>query len=286
MAASAQQLLAPLERTRVMGILNVTTDSFSDGGQYLDVAAAVAHAQDMHAAGADIVDVGGESTRPGATRVSAAEELARVVPVIEELHALGIPTSVDTMRAPVAAAAVAAGAQLINDVSGGLADPDMFAAMAEAQVPVCLMHWNTDCFGDAAGAAEHRGGVLAHVQRHLSQVTAQALAAGVAETNIVWDPGLGFAKTAAENWELLAGIPQLQAAGYPLLVGASRKRFLVALRTARGLEAAPRDADMASAAVTAMAAREQVWAVRVHNVPASRDAVDAAAQWNSRQHSR
>lgn len=272
-------LLGQLERTGVMGILNVTTDSFSDGGEYLDPQVAVAHGQAMVAAGADLIDVGGESTRPGATRVTAETELNRVVPVIQALADAGITVSVDTMRAEVAAAAVAAGAQLINDVSGGLADPEMFSVMADTQVYCSLMHWNTQRFDNASGFANHDDAVVDHVYRRLEELTARALKAGVDPAKIIWDPGLGFAKTAQENWELLAGIPRLQEAGFPLLVGASRKRFLVALRTQRGMAASPKDADAASAAITAIASQHKVWAVRVHDVAASRDAVEVAAYW-------
>ncbi|MDO4929341.1 MAG: dihydropteroate synthase [Corynebacterium sp.] len=274
-----EALFRPIGRTRVMGILNITTDSFSDGGAYLDLPQAIAHAEEMVAAGADIIDVGGESTRPGATRVTAEVETQRVVPVIRELCERGIACSVDTMRATVAAAAVDAGAVLINDVSGGLADPAMYAVMADTAVPCALMHWNTQAFGDAAGQGEHEGDVINHVYTHLQRCTDAALATGVTADNIIWDPGLGFAKNAQENWQLLAGLPRLREAGFPVLVGASRKRFLVALRTERGMEAGPQDADAASAAITALAAQAGAWAVRVHDAAASRDAVTVASYW-------
>ena len=273
------------QRTVVMGIVNTTTDSFSDGGAYLDTQAALAHSERLLAAGADIIDVGGESTRPGATRVSAAEELQRVVPVIRELSRQGIATSVDTMRAQVAAAAVAAGAAMINDVSGGAADPQMRQVMAQTAVPVCLMHWETTVFGDAAGAAHsaaetrHHTTVVADVRTRLEQLIDAAVTAGVREDNIIVDPGLGFAKTAEDNWALLAALPQLVAAGYPVLIGASRKRFLSALRAERGLESSPTAADPATAALSALVAHTGVWGVRVHDVAASRDAVEVAAAW-------
>lgn len=270
-------------RTLVMGIVNVTEDSFSDGGRYLDPAKAIEHARQLVAEGADIIDVGGESTRPGATRVDAEVEKNRVVPVIAALHGLGIPTSVDTMRASVAAAAAEAGVALINDVSGGLADPDMFRVMAETDKAVCLMHWKTVRFGDAAGHADHGGDVVADVRDRLAQLVDQALAAGVSPGRITLDPGLGFAKSAEDNWALLKMLPEFVKGDFPVLVGASRKRFLAAIRTERGLLADANPAvaaDPATAAVTAISAAQGAWCVRVHNVATSRDAVDVAARWN------
>lgn len=251
-----------LNRTRVMGILNVTEDSFSDGGHYIDFDAAIAHAHQLHAQGADIIDVGGESTRPGAIRVPAEVELGRVVPVIQALAAEGIPTSVDTMRASVAAAAVAAGVSLINDVSGGQADPDMLRVMADMGLPVCLMQWKTERFGDAAGA-HHGPNVVAEVKEQLLSLADAATRAGVQQ--ICLDPGLGFAKTAENNWALLHHLDELQALGFPLLIGASRKRFLAELGP-----------DVATAAVTAIVAHLGVWGVRVHDVESSVAAVRVA----------
>lgn len=268
-------------RCLVMGIVNVTEDSFSDGGQWLDVDAAVAHGRELAAQGADMIDVGGESTRPGATRVDAEVEAARVAPVIRALAQEGIPTSVDTMRASVAAAAAEAGVAMINDVSGGLADPEMYRVMADTDLPVCLMHWRTVQFGDAAGRAEHGGDVVRDVHESLGQLVDNALAAGVVRGNIVLDPGLGFAKSREDNWALLHALPTFLAGEFPVLVGASRKRFLAAVRTGRGLQGAPADADPATAAVTAISAQMGAWGVRVHNVPVSRDAVDVAAAWNA-----
>lgn len=262
-------------RTLVMGIVNVTADSFSDGGKYLAIDAAVAHAHQLMDQGADLIDVGAESTRPGATRVDAQLEAQRVSTVIRELAAAGIATSVDTMRADTAEAALLAGVNMINDVSGGLADPRMFAVMAASGVPVCLMHWNTTQFGNAAGHHGHPGGVVAHVRTTLRDLTERAVAAGVEPGQVIWDPGLGFAKTAAENWELLGALDELHEEGYPLLVGASRKRFLTALRTQRGMQATPVDADAATCAVTTLAAQAGVWAVRVHDAAGSRDAAEA-----------
>ncbi len=280
-ATSVADLTIP-GRTLVMGIVNVTEDSFSDGGRWLDIEAAVVHARELIAAGADMIDVGGESTRPGAVRVPEEEEIRRVSPVIAALHAEGIRTSVDTMRASTARAAAEAGVDMINDVSGGLADPDMFAVMADAGVPVCLMHWKTlqeGAFGSAAGVADHGGDVVRDVHDTLRRLTDLALAAGVRADNVVLDPGLGFAKTPQDNWALLQALPEFLDGELPVLVGASRKRFLAALREDRGRETSPLLADPATAAVTAISAHLGAWGVRVHEVEVSRDAVDVAAAW-------
>ncbi len=268
-------------RCLVMGIVNVTEDSFSDGGRYIDVDRAIEHARQLVAEGADMIDVGGESTRPGAVRVDPEVERTRVVPVIRALHEEGIHTSVDTMRASVAAAAAEAGVSMINDVSGGLADPDMFDVMADATIPVCLMHWKTVQFGDAAGNADHGGNVVADVHATLEELASRALLAGVQRDQIVLDPGLGFAKSREDNWALLNALPEFIDGEFPILVGASRKRFLAGVRRERGLEVTPIDADPATAAVTAVSAHMGAWGVRVHNVPVSRDAVDVAAHWRS-----
>ncbi len=262
-----------------MGIVNVTSDSFSDGGKYLDVDAAVAHARELVRQGADIVDVGAESTRPGATRVDATVEAERIRPVIRALHAEGIRTSIDTMRAATALAAAEEGVDLINDVSGGLADPDMYRVMAETGLPVCLMHWRAAAFGDASGAAGHGGDVVRDVHDVLARLADNAMAAGVAKEQITVDPGLGFAKTAADNWALLNALPEFVAGEFPVLVGASRKRFLTEIRRERGLEHSPVDADPATAAVTALSAQAGAWCVRVHEVAVSRDAVDVVQRW-------
>lgn len=268
-------------RTTVMGIVNVTEDSFSDGGKWLHVDQAVAHAHELVRLGADIIDVGAESTRPGATRVAAELEAQRVRPVIEQLHADGIRTSVDTMRAATALAAAEAGVDMINDVSGGLADPEMYQVMAETQLPVCLMHWRADRFENASGAADHGGDVVRDVHSVLTELTGNAIDAGVDPDQIVVDPGLGFAKTAEDNWALLNALPEFVAGDFPVLVGASRKRFLTGIRANRGLEHGPIDADPATAAVTALSAHLGAWCVRVHEVAPSRDAVDVAAAWKS-----
>ncbi|WIM70682.1 dihydropteroate synthase [Corynebacterium suedekumii] len=268
-------------RCLVMGIVNVTEDSFSDGGQWLDIDRAIGHGRELVAQGADMIDVGGESTRPGATRVDPDVEARRVAPVIEALSQEGIPTSVDTMRASVARAAAEAGVAMINDVSGGLADPEMYRVMADTDLPVCLMHWRTVRFGDAAGTADHGGDVVADVHETLATLVDNALAAGVDRGNIVLDPGLGFAKSREDNWALLHALPEFIDGEFPVLVGASRKRFLSAVRDDRGLHGVPADADPATAAVTAISAQMGAWGVRVHNVPVSRDAVDVAAAWRA-----
>ncbi|MDR3106980.1 MAG: dihydropteroate synthase [Bifidobacteriaceae bacterium] len=270
--------LAELERTAVMGICNLTPDSFSDGGRWLEPAAALAHCQRMLAEGADLIDLGGESTRPGAARISLDEELRRVVPMVGELAGRGVAVSVDTMRAAVAAAAAAAGAAVINDVSGGLADPEMFRVMAEADLPVVLTHWRGH--SDQMDRLDAYGDVVAEVEAELAGRVEAALAAGIAPGRIVLDPGFGFAKTGDSNWPLLARLDRLEELGFPLLIGASRKRFLNAVRgpdprlAARG----PAGRDAATAAVTALSAAAGVWCVRVHAVAANAAAVRVAAQ--------
>lgn len=270
---------AAAKRTLVMGIVNVTEDSFSDGGKWIDIDRAIAHGRELVAQGADMIDVGGESTRPGAIRVEPEVEKQRVAPVVQALAEEGIVVSVDTMRASVAEAAVEAGALLLNDVSGGLADDNMYSVMADSKVPVCLMHWRTVRFGDAAGSADHNGDVVKDVYATLARLTDNAIKAGVAPELITLDPGLGFAKTPQDNWALLKALPEFIAGHYPILVGASRKRFLAAIREDRGMEHGPHLADPATAAVTALSAQLGAWAVRVHDVPVSRDAVDVAAAW-------
>ncbi|PXY31173.1 dihydropteroate synthase [Prauserella muralis] len=261
-----------------MGILNVTPDSFSDGGRYLSREDALAHAHAMWRRGADIIDVGGESTRPGSLRVDAETEQARVLPVIRALAADGLLLSVDTTRAAVAAAAVEAGAAVINDVSGGLADPDMARVAADAGVPWVLMHWRGH--SKDMNALATYDDVVAQVRDELSARVDEALAAGVAERSIVLDPGLGFAKTAGHDWALLHNLDVLLAMGFPVLVGASRKRFLgKLLADAEGDPRPPSGREVATAAVSALAAQAGAWCVRVHDVGASLDAVQVAAAW-------
>lgn len=271
------EALAGQDRTLVMAVLNVTPDSFSDGGRYLDPGVAVEHALAQVAAGADIVDVGGESTRPGAMRVPVAEELARVLPVVRALAGRGVVVSVDTMRAEVARAAVDAGAALVNDVSGGLADPAMRGTVAALGVPYVAMHWRAH--STDMDAMARYDDVVAEVCAELRARLDELEAAGVDPARVVVDPGLGFAKRAEHNWALLAAMPALRALGHPVLVGASRKRFLgELLGTADG----PRpvgERDAATDAVTALSAAAGAWAVRVHDVRGSRDAVAVAAMW-------
>ncbi|GAB2933969.1 dihydropteroate synthase [Rhodococcus aerolatus] len=265
-------------RCVVVGVLNVTPDSFSDGGRYLDADAAVAHGVRLHAEGADLVDVGGESTRPGAHRVPAEEETARVVPVLRELAARGVPTSIDTTRASVAEAAVEAGAQLVNDVSGGLADPAMARTVATLRVPWVLMHWR----GHSSRMQENAGyeDVVAEVRGELVERVDAAVLAGVDPSRIVLDPGLGFAKNAAHNWALLRTLRALTELGFPVLVGASRKRFLGALLADHdGALRPPEGRETATAVVSALAAVNGAWGVRVHDVARSLDAVAVAAAW-------
>ncbi|WP_209439507.1 dihydropteroate synthase [Kitasatospora phosalacinea] len=271
--------LPVLERCAVMGVVNVTPDSFSDGGLWLDPARAVAHGLDLAARGADLVDVGGESTRPGAVRVTEAEELRRVVPVVTELARAGVVVSVDTMRASVAAAAVAAGARVVNDVSGGLADPDMARVVAQTGAPFVVMHWR----GQSAGmdALAVYGDVVADVVRELTVRVEELLAAGVKEEQLILDPGLGFAKTGEHNWALLGRLDAVTALGRPVLVAASRKRFLGTLlaNPETGELRPARQRDDATAAVSVLAARAGAWAVRVHDVSGTADAVRVVAAW-------
>lgn len=267
-------------RTLVMGIVNVTPDSFSDGGRFASTDAAVAHGRALVDDGADILDIGGESTRPGATRPVVEEELARVLPVIETLAAEGATVSVDTMRAEVAEQAVAAGARVVNDVSGGLADPRMLPTVAATDATYVAMHWraHSDRMQSLA-VYDAPGGVVAAVRDELSARVEAATAAGIDEGRLVLDPGLGFAKSGEHNWELLRHLDVLDALGLPLLVGASRKRFLGQLLERDG-EPRPVDRrEAANTAVTTLLARHGVWAVRVHDARAAADAVAVVRQW-------
>lgn len=280
-------LPAPLRtppRTLVMGVVNVTPDSFSDGGRWFDPAAAVDRGLALLADGADLLDVGGESTRPGAARVPLDEELARVLPVVEQLVTHGAVVSVDTTRSTVAERAVERGAVLVNDVSGGMADPDMAAVVARTGAAYVAMHWRGHA--DVMDAHDRYDDVVADVRRELAARVAALRAAGVRDEQVVLDPGLGFAKTGESNWPLLANLPQLVADGFPVLVGASRKRFLGHLLAGPdGTPAAPADRDDATAAVSALAAASGAWAVRVHEVAASAAAVRVAARWRDARHS-
>lgn len=265
-----------------MGVLNVTPDSFSDGGLFDDVRAATRHAAAMVRDGADMLDVGGESTRPGAQRPGIEQELARVIPVVRALATgpdIGgsVPISVDTMRAEVAEAAVGEGAAVVNDVSGGLADPRMLATVADLGVALVLMHWR----GPAVDMQQRvrYDDVVREVRDHLAARADAAIAAGVDASQIVLDPGLGFAKLPEHNWALLNRLDVLVALGLPVLVGASRKSFLGALLCEADQPRPVGQRDDATTAVTALAAAAGAWAVRVHEVRSSADAVRVAARW-------
>ncbi|WP_413452021.1 dihydropteroate synthase [Georgenia sp. 1P01AC] len=264
--------LAPAGRTLVMGVVNVTPDSFSDGGRWDRPEAALAHGRALRAQGADVLDVGGESTRPGSERVPPAVEVDRVLPVVTGLAAEGATVSVDTVHAETAEACLRAGAAIVNDVSGGLADPEILAVAARHGAVYVLGHWR----GDPATMNERAvyDDVVTDVCAELATRVEAALAAGLDPELLVLDPGLGFAKDAGHNWQLLAHLDRLQALGHPVLVGASRKRFLGTLLAADdGTPAPPLERDAATAAVSALAAAAGAWGVRVHEVPASRDAV-------------
>ena len=268
--------LSALGRTVVMGVVNVTPDSFSDGGRWLDPDLAVDHARRLRAQGADLLDVGGESTRPGSARVAAAEELDRVLPVVRALAAEGAVVSVDTVHAETAEECLRAGAAVVNDVSGGLAAPDILAVAARFEAPYVLGHWR----GDPATMNERAvyDDVVTEVRDELAERVDAALAAGVDPNLLVLDPGLGFAKDAEHNWQLLSGLDTLLAMGHPVLVGASRKRFLgTLLADPAGAPAPPEERDRATAALTALVAAAGAWGVRVHEVPGSVDAVRVAA---------
>jgi len=265
-------LLAP-GQTRIVGILNVTPDSFSDGGLYDRTETAVAHGLAMVAEGADVVDVGGESTRPGALRVSADVERARVIPVVTALAAEGVAVSVDTMRADVALAAVQAGAVMVNDVSGGLADEEMLTTVAGLDVAYVAMHWRAQ--SDRMQQLAVYGDVVAEVAAELSHRAEVALAAGIRPDRLVLDPGLGFSKNADHNWALLRAVDTFESLGFPVMWGASRKSFLATV--GGGLSRQPQERDAATVALTSILAAAGVWGVRVHTVAANVEAVAAAA---------
>jgi dihydropteroate synthase len=262
-------------RTLVMGVVNVTPDSFSDGGDWLEPDAAITHGLDLLAEGADIIDVGGESTRPGATRPEVSVELRRVLPVIRELVAAGACVSIDTMRAAVAAPAIAAGARLVNDVSGGKADPGMLPLVADVGAPYVCMHWRgfSEDMQSKASYADVVTEVIAELRAQLDAATR----AGVAPEKLIIDPGFGFAKTGEHNWQLLERLEEFDVLERPMLVGVSRKTFLGQLLA--GTDRSPRPAkerDDATTALTAVFALRRVWGVRVHSVRASRDAIAVA----------
>ncbi|MEU9490211.1 dihydropteroate synthase [Streptomyces sp. NPDC048215] len=263
------------DRCAVMGVVNVTPDSFSDGGHWFDTTAAIKHGLELVAEGADLIDVGGESTRPGASRVDEAEELRRVIPVVRGLASEGVTVSVDTMRAVVAEQSVAAGAALVNDVSGGLADPGMIPAVADAGVPFVVMHWRG--FSESMNSRAVYGDVVGEVVAELRERMEAVIEGGVAPERLVIDPGLGFAKDAAQDLALVAHLDRLRDLGRPLLVAASRKRFLGHVLAAEGAAPPPaRERDAATAAVSALSAAAGAWAVRVHAVRPTADAVRVA----------
>ncbi|MFJ3384585.1 MULTISPECIES: dihydropteroate synthase [unclassified Curtobacterium] len=265
------------EHTRVMGILNVTPDSFSDGGLHDAYDTALAHARDLVASGADIVDVGGESTRPGAERVPVSVEQDRVLPVVRELVAEGIAVSVDTMNASTAERAVELGAAIVNDVSGGLADPDMARVVASTGTGFVVMHWrghSDRMYRDAV--YEH---AVDEVRREVEMRVAELIVLGVRQEQVVIDPGLGFAKQGVQNWEILAGYERFASIGLPVLVAASRKRFLDGIGSPEG--APPKDRDLATAAISLLSAERGAWGVRVHDPAPTRAVLDVWEAWRA-----
>jgi dihydropteroate synthase len=258
---------------KIMGVVNTTPDSFSDGGQFLELSQALNHARLLHAQGATIIDVGGESTRPGAERVTLEQEQARVIPVIKAIKAeLDVEVSVDTMNSSTARLAVEAGADYVNDVSGGLADPQMFASIAPLSCKYILGHWrgHSSVMDQLSGYRD----VAKDVVAELSEQVAMAVAAGIDRSRIIADPGLGFAKNIEENWELVARLDELKNLGLPILVGASRKRFLAAVldqENPAGVANGRRD--VATAVLTALLLQRGLWGVRVHNVELTADTI-------------
>ena len=272
--------LPQADRCLVMGVVNVTPDSFSDGGEWFEPDAAIAHGRQLIAEGADIIDIGGESTRPGAERPDPAEEMRRVLPVVEALAAAGAVVSIDTMRSEVAARALDAGAVAVNDVSGGLGDPDMVTLIAERAVPYVCMHWRGHA-ADMQSRATYDD-VVTDVMGELTLRLDALTAAGVDLRRVAIDPGLGFAKNAEHNWEILHRLDEFAALGRPVLIGASRKTFLGRLLAGESGELRPASArDDASVAITTLAAAAGIWCIRVHCVPANLDAVKVARRWTS-----
>jgi len=262
--------------TLVMGIVNVTPDSFSDGGRFLDPDVAIAHARSLAALGADLLDVGGESTRPGAERVAPRVEQQRVLPVVEALASEGLFVSVDTMNASTARAAVAAGARLVNDVSGALADPEMLAAVAESAADIALGHWRGPS-AEMYARAEYDD-VVAEVLAELRERVDAAEAAGIPRSRIVVDPGIGFGKRGHQNWAVLRALPRVTDLGCRVLVGTSRKRFLA---ETIGGDADLARRDLATAVTSVLADQAGAWAVRVHDVHTTRDALAVARAWEA-----
>ena len=264
---------------QVMGVVNVTPDSFSDGGAWFTPEAALAHGRELVAAGADLLDVGGESTRPGAVRADPRAEAQRVIPVVKELAAQGVTVSIDTMNAAVAGAALECGATIVNDVTGGRADPDMAPLLASSGARWVLMHWRPVDAENPHQVPCYRD-VVAEVREDLLAAVDAAVGAGVDPAKLVIDPGLGFAKTAQHNWALLHALPQLVGVGIPVLIGASRKRFLgTLLAGADGVPRPPDERETATAVVSALAGLHGAWGVRVHDVRASVDALKVVEAW-------
>ena len=263
--------LRNFDRTLVMGVLNVTPDSFSDGGRFDDTEIAISHALQMIEDGADIIDIGGESTRPGSDRISVQEELDRVLPVIAGLVNSGVAISIDTMRAEVARAAIEAGACIINDVSGGKSDPEMLSYVSTLTVPYILMHWRGP--SNIMNTLTDYNDVVADVTREVSNQVDVAVAAGIARERIAIDPGIGFAKTVDQNWPILKHLEVLEGLGLPILMGASRKKFLGELLAKDGVARDSDERESATTAISTLMAARGIWAVRVHEVKASRDAI-------------
>lgn len=265
------------ERPRVMGVLNVTPDSFSDGGEFITEQSALDHARLLEMAGADIIDVGGESTRPGAERVDPSVEQARVIPVIRAIkRELDVTISIDTMNASTARAAVEAGAEIINDVSGGLADPAMFGVAAATGATLVISHWRG--FSNIMDTQNVYHDIAVDVSRELSQRVEAAVAEGVARDKIVIDPGLGFAKDMKQNWQLVARLDELEKLGLPILVGASRKRFIAgAIDPEEPTQVSNERRDVATAVLTALLLQRKLWGLRVHNVLNTTDTIRVVA---------
>ena len=263
--------LRNLDRTLVMGVLNVTPDSFSDGGRFDDTEIAISHALQMIEDGADIIDIGGESTRPGSERISVQVELDRVLPVIAGLVDSGVAISIDTMRAEVARAAIEAGACMINDVSGGKSDPEMLSYVSTLTVPYILMHWRGP--SNIMNTLTDYDDVVADVTREVSNQVDLAVAAGIARERIAVDPGIGFAKTVDQNWPILKHLDVLEGLGLPILMGASRKKFLGELLAKDGVARDSDERESATTAISTLMAARGLWAVRVHDVKPTRDAI-------------
>ena len=263
--------LRNLNRTLVMGVLNVTPDSFSDGGRFNDQTIATNHALQMIEDGADIIDIGGESTRPGSDRISVQEELDRVLPVISALAGFRAAISIDTMRAEVARAAIDAGASMVNDVSGGKSDPEMLSYVATLNVPYILMHWRGP--SNIMNTLTDYNDVVTDVTSEIRNQVDVAVAAGIARERIAIDPGIGFAKTVDQNWPIFTHLSVLEELGLPILMGASRKKFLGELLAKDGVARDSDERESATTAISTLMAVRGLWAVRVHNVKASSDAI-------------